>query len=49
MNMSSHLIDVAEWMCEKGRGRSPTRFGVIFSLMGGRQTDTANPNHYKVG
>ena len=41
---SSHFIfDVAEWMCEKGQGRSPTRFGVIFSPMGGRQTDTANP------
>ena len=33
---SSHFIfDVAEWVCEKGQGRSPAGFGVIFSPVGG--------------
>ena len=46
---------VAEWMCEKGQGRSPTGFGVIFSPVGGIiiiylvDKLTTRPHEYKVG
>ena len=50
MNTAPTLSSMLLSMCEKGAREEPdTIWGDFFSPMGGRQTDTANPHHYKVG